>query len=253
MHHSVPQCDRCRTSAVTTQRDAELAFASVIDWLESHVGPSRLREVKLEYGSISPTGNNMQMLGHTHFAYRNDLTSLTIKTAPELPLHVLSSTLAHELGHVLLFVDHRTLLKNDTWPDDDHITEGFCEVVASQWLESQTDALSRIFRQHMDTNTTPVYGDGFRLMYPEYERAGSLIALREILVTRGTKYRSTPSSVAPKSKSAPSDTPVTDSAISTHRPVIDIRPIKPAAAPAVRSEANPRQGRPIIPMKRRRP
>ena len=247
----LPQCPDCSVHTVQDDARAREIFAEVVSWIESVFGPGRLREVRMTYGTL-PSGNgSVASVGRTEFLHLNGVSRLSIATIKDLPDFVLAATLAHELGHVLLFVDDKTLDPNPQWPTDDEVVEGFCEVVASEWLESRTDRRSRVLRRMMDTNPTPVYGPGFRMMRSEFDRAGSLVLLRAELT--GTSVW-TPVPAASRARSAgPAPAPVVQPVspvgdVERHRPVIRIE--RPPARPVPSQDPLARpSSRPVIPMK----
>ena len=212
MSTGVPQCGDCSRTVVNDRATADGLFNDVIDWVESIFGKGMLRSVRYTFGSIKPTRGRDLNFGHTKFVHVNGVTDLHIETMANLPAQALAGILAHEIGHVLLYVDDKTLDPNPVWPDDDLESEGFCEVVRSLWLEHRGDKFSRALRREMDRNTTPVYGDGFRMMLPELRRAGSLVDLRQAL-TGG----------APSSRPAPVPAPVPQQ--------IPVQPVNPAQPP----------------------
>ena len=249
----LPQCPDCSVHTVQDDARAREIFAEVVSWIESVFGPGRLREVRMTYGTL-PSGNgSVASVGRTEFLHLNGVSRLSIATIKDLPDFVLAATFAHELGHVLLFVNDKTLDPNPQWPTDDEVVEGFCEVVASEWLESRTDRRSRVLRRMMDTNPTPVYGPGFRMMRSEFDRAGNLVLLRAELTGTSAGLPAPPT--IPVRPAIPTPVPSTVQAspvgdVERHRPIIRIeRP----PAPTVRAPDAPHQpaARPVIPMKSR--
>lgn len=249
MTSALPQCADCSTHIVRDVARASAIFSGVIKWVESVFGVGRLNEVSLSYGSLSSTRGTVTSVGRTEFRHVNGHTSLSIATIKHLPDFVLAATLAHEIGHVLLFVDDKTLDPNPQWPTDDEVAEGFCEVVASEWLESRTDQNSRVLRRMMDTNPTPVYGPGFRMMRSELTRAGSLVALRAEL-TDGRSGQSVkrvpPTRIAVPTPPNPVGAGATDDDVARHRPIIRIDRAQPQTV-------NPKSpnDRPVIPMSKK--
>lgn len=226
-------------------------FSEVISWIESVFGAGRLRGVKLTYGTLSSGNGSVASVGRTEFLHLNGVSRLAIATIEDLPDFVLAATLAHELGHVLLFVDDKTLDPNPQWPTDDEVVEGFCEVVASEWLDSRTDRRSRVLRRLMDTNPTPVYGPGFRMMRSEFDRAGGLVHLRAELTGTSARLLAPPPVRVPPAVSTPAPTPQPGSPsgdVERHRPIIRIErpPVRNVQnhVPPVESPT-----RPVIPMK----
>ncbi|KAG0589905.1 hypothetical protein KC19_1G056900 [Ceratodon purpureus] len=87
-----------------------------------------------------------------------------------LPRLLTGSILAHELMHAWIRLDGRFPdLENDT-------EEGICQVIAHMWLKSELETLTRrsyngssinkrlgeFFLHQIETDSSPIYGDGFR-------------------------------------------------------------------------------------------
>ena len=86
----------------------------------------------------------------------------TLYLLDHLPAAAAAKVIAHELTH-----DH--LYHHAGSGKDPKVTEGICEAVSGQWLKS--------YRYHgyveaMQKNPDPVYGAGFRMMFPQLERYG---------------------------------------------------------------------------------
>ena len=98
--------------------------------------------------------------GDTHATdIRHECTIFLLKTLSEDRAH---QVLVHELTHDYLF-------HNLGKPQDSKINEGICEAMAGAWLEKhgKTAQLER-----MKKNPNPIYGEGFREMYPQLKRYG---------------------------------------------------------------------------------
>jgi len=86
-----------------------------------------------------------------------------------LPRLLIGSILAHELMHAWIRLDGRfPNLEND-------IEEGICQVIAHMWLKSELESmgsyggsssvnkrLGEFFLHQIETDASPIYGDGFR-------------------------------------------------------------------------------------------
>jgi hypothetical protein len=151
-------------------------------WTELQFGAHKLSASTFVHGGLPPDPQAISSLGRTEVRSSGRQTEIKILTVAGLPNFALGAILAHEVGHALLLLDEKTLHLRQQWPTDDLIVEGFCEVVASQWLESRQDPQSRILRNGMETNPTPIYGDGFRVMHKQFLRYGSLSQFRDSLV-----------------------------------------------------------------------
>lgn len=82
-----------------------------------------------------------------------------------LPPAYLENVLAHELGHVWLFMQ-----RIDDLPED--LEEGLCNLFAYLLHQEQTSLEARHCIQLLEENPDPVYGDGFRRARVIYEQRG---------------------------------------------------------------------------------
>lgn len=81
-----------------------------------------------------------------------------------LPLEHLGGVLAHELGHVWLFLNNYPALP-------EKLEEGVCELMAWYWLQNQESELAKIRSKLMEKNPNRIYGTGFRLVRKAVERS----------------------------------------------------------------------------------
>jgi hypothetical protein len=86
----------------------------------------------------------------------------TLYMLDNLPRTVAAKVIVHELTHDHLY-HHAGSGKNPK------ITEGICEAVSGQWLLLNKH---KGFFNAMQKNPDPVYGAGFRMMFPQLERYG---------------------------------------------------------------------------------
>ena len=89
------------------------------------------------------------------------LDTLTIERAGQV--------LAHELTHDYLF-HHLGRTNNQA------VCEGICEAIAAEWLLSQGKVADYEAKKQ---NPDPIYGEGFRLIYPQLKRRGFKKMLEE--------------------------------------------------------------------------
>ncbi|XP_024368281.1 protein DA1 [Physcomitrium patens] len=94
-----------------------------------------------------------------------------------LPRLLTGSILAHELMHAWIRLDGR-------FPNlDNDIEEGICQVIAHIWLKEELEKLKRsvsretkrlgeFFLHQIETDSSPIYGDGFRAAYTAYKNYG---------------------------------------------------------------------------------
>ena len=175
-------CGLCARTVVRENKTASGIFDDVVSWVESVFGAGQLRQTRFNFGGLAMPVSGQGVVGHTEVVWGNGPTRITIKTVSPCPTVALGAVLAHELGHVLLFVDPRTLQPTSSTPTDDVVAEGFCEVLSALWLESQAGEMAAALRKRMDRNNVPVYGEGFRRMSAECSRMGSIVTLRDSLV-----------------------------------------------------------------------
>jgi len=90
-----------------------------------------------------------------------------------LPPVYLENVLAHELGHVWLFIE-----RIDDLPED--LEEGLCNLFAYLLHQEQTSPEARHCMQLLDENPDPIYGDGFRRARAIYEQRGLPALLRGV-------------------------------------------------------------------------
>ena len=86
----------------------------------------------------------------------------TLYLLDHLPPVAAAKVIAHELTHDHLY--HRAGAGKDP-----KITEGICEAVSAKWLQSYG---YHGYVKAMQKNPDPIYGAGFREMYPQLERYG---------------------------------------------------------------------------------
>ncbi|XP_024374722.1 LIM domain-containing protein HDR3 [Physcomitrium patens] len=96
-----------------------------------------------------------------------------------LPSLLTGSILAHELMHAWIRLD-------GGFPSlDNDIEEGICQVIAHIWLKEELEKLKRkgnvseatirlgdFFLHQIETDSSPIYGDGFRAAYAAYKEYG---------------------------------------------------------------------------------
>jgi hypothetical protein len=107
-----------------------------------------------------------------------------------LPRLLTGSILAHELMHAWLRLDgHFPNLDND-------IEEGICQVIAHIWLKDELEKMTRksrsstthqrlgeFFLHQIETDSSPIYGDGFRAAYAAAKAYGLACTLDHLRQT----------------------------------------------------------------------
>jgi hypothetical protein len=113
-----------------------------------------------------------------------------IRLEQGLPFGYAVGILAHEYGHMLANLEPDTLtLRPCGGSHDIVIEEGFCEVMCALGLMTQTSDDARWMSFLMPANPDPVYGDGFRLMWPKAQELDSVAALLETLTGQPHPHR----------------------------------------------------------------
>nr|GEW61477.1 protein DA1 isoform X1 [Tanacetum cinerariifolium] len=72
-----------------------------------------------------------------------------------LPRLLTGSILAHEMMHAWLRLQGYRTLSQD-------VEEGICQVLAHMWLRTQIGLISEFFKHQIESDMSPVYGNGFR-------------------------------------------------------------------------------------------
>lgn len=170
-------CNICLASAITDQSDAMQQFRDISLHLESlnlHlpfqdiplklVSMAELRKNHLRNSSLRPNGltlvNETSLLGRS---VNRQVTAILVLTS--LPETHLGMVLAHEAMHAWLFLNAFSQLSP-------RVEEGVCELVASLWLEKQSDPLAQHLLAGMQTNRSHSYGSGYRAARKACEKYG---------------------------------------------------------------------------------
>ena len=221
---TIPVCAVCNKSAVVDNAGAVRVAQPVLDWFTAELGANRLSEVPLEVGSINTNALPPFNLGHAALTQSGNHGWAKIALSSHQHESMLASTIAHEYGHVLFSLSPYDFTFHGDFNREPHIDEGSCEVIRALWLEHSDTADARYLRKLMDSNTTPVYGDGFRMMWQEYQKIGSLKAFIEYVVDGGGVALQ-PVPVSHPSKPTTPVTPTHANApIDQHRPTIRVVP-----------------------------
>ena len=183
----------------------------VVNWIKSLIDAGQLNQIRIGLGQLGTPGDETVTMGQTTLRAIDMRGEAEILVTPGQHPLTLSGTLAHEFGHVLLFMDPKTLDVHPNYPKQDLITEGACEVMRALWLESIND---------------PTYGDGFRLMWQEYLRSESLAEFLNKVVVDPNAFDSV---VATRASDDSTEWRSADGragavAHSAHRPIISMSP-----------------------------
>jgi hypothetical protein len=174
-------CRTCLVKGFKNTADATASIHKVLNWIETGIGPNSLMNVPV----VMDSGANFldQQGGVTNWTYDGHTLNLQIGILQYSQAHVFEPILAHEYGHVLLIADPNNL--SFTGGIGQHRLqeeEGFCEVLRYLWVTQASSGVRDLELRSISENTDPVYGDGFRLMWPRYQAAGSIMNLRNQLL-----------------------------------------------------------------------
>ncbi len=100
-----------------------------------------------------------------------------VYTLGGLPPEYLESVLAHELGHVWLFMQYVEGLPQD-------LEEGLCNLFAYLLHQEKSSPEARHCIHLLEENPDPLYGEGFRRVRAIYERRGLPALLRGVMQHR---------------------------------------------------------------------
>lgn len=170
------QCLNCSRQALNPQQAAELLQQLRHELAEMHkFDPLHKITLRLvDHSTLKKIANSPNVMGcmkvlvttkETGRVRRKKINKewqCTLYLLNDLPPAAAAKVIIHELTHDYLY-HHAGAGK------DPVITEGICEAVSGQWL------LRRKYKGYfeaMKKNPDPVYGTGFRKLYPQLERYG---------------------------------------------------------------------------------
>jgi len=178
-------CMLCRKQAVDDQAQARTIMqqvqARMVSYgLDTRQVPIPLAMVKLtQLTAEGMAGPLARLQGQTRKQVQT-LNGQEVARAIEavyvlggLPPIYLENVLAHELGHVWLFMQHI-----DDLPED--LEEGLCNLFAYLLHQEQASPETRHCLQLLEENPDPIYGDGFRRARAVYEKRGLPALLRGV-------------------------------------------------------------------------
>jgi hypothetical protein len=221
---TIPICAVCNKSAVVDNAGALRVAQPVLDWFTSELGANRLHEVPLEVGSINTNALPPFNLGHAALTQSGNQGWAEIALSSHQHESMLASTIAHEYGHVLLSFSPYDFTFHGDFNREPHIDEGSCEVIRALWLEHSNTPDAKYLRTLMDSNTTPVYGDGFRMMWQEYQKIGSLKGFINYVVNGGGTALQPVPVIRPSATKTPVTSPPVNVPVDQHRPTIRVVP-----------------------------
>ena len=174
-------CNTCQVKGYKNSSDAASSIQKVLTWLETEIGSHSFGTVPVQMDD----GANFlpQQGGVTNWRYDGYKLDVEVRMLQFSQVHIFEPTLAHEYGHVLLVADPMNLsFTGGLSPNRLQEEEGFCEVLRYLWVTQASTGHRDLELQAISENQDPVYGDGFRLMWPRYKAAGSIMNLRNELL-----------------------------------------------------------------------
>lgn len=175
-HFGKPACRSCISTSVTSDKQIAALVKATLPILETHLGPTSYNHIPVSFGIHADSDSHP--LGLAFFGGGSPL----IRLWQGMPMGFAVGVLAHEYGHMALNLDHRTLENRPGISSRERkIEEGFCEVMCATALLSQSSDDARWMSFLMPGNPDPVYGDGFRMLWPRALELGSVAALLQDL------------------------------------------------------------------------
>lgn len=184
-HFGYQSCDNCRLGALNTEADLALLREVTMPLITEHFGRVSYGRLPIIFGPTDMDGR--APLGQAWYGTHDS----HIRLVQGLPFGYAVGILAHEYGHMLVNLEPDTLaMRPRAGSHNNVIEEGFCEVMCALGLLSQSSDDARWISFLMPANPDPVYGDGFRLMWPQAQELGSVAALLETLTGQPHPHRS---------------------------------------------------------------
>ena len=186
VHTGKRYCGSCLSSSISDETQIATLIDATLPILERHLGPNSYGELPVRFDGLVPSDYAPNPSGNAFFGGPDP----HIRLMRGMPLGTAMGTLAHEYGHMALNLDYRTLGNRPGLGSRDNvIEEGFCEVMAAVAHLSHPSDDSRLQWFLMPGNPHPVYGDGFRLMWPRSLELRSIGALLQELTAEHHPFR----------------------------------------------------------------
>ena len=127
---------------------------------------------------MAPEFNSQNIKGLTKIIIPNntsydELNNFKIYILDKLPILEFEAVLAHEYFHVWLQENNINLDKNET--------EGFCNLASAHIYKANGSKFAQIHLNAMDTDSDPIYGEGYRKMKERLEKFGWKILIETLL------------------------------------------------------------------------
>jgi len=170
-------CAQCLSTGFSNELMARPSIERVASWIERHIGPHSLLQVPVQLTDavhFSP-----KQSGLTNWRYDGNHLDVDIEMLKLSQANIFEPTLAHEYGHVILVANPLDLsFTGGIGQARLQEEEGFCEVLRYLWVSENNRGSNDLQLKAITDNSDPLYGDGFRIMWPKYKAAGSVMNLR---------------------------------------------------------------------------
>lgn len=172
-------CINCGNQALTNST-LRVVASNVLSWLGTTFGSGQLEKIPLVL--VDPSDMEARNYGLTEWMYSANNFEALIRLRSDMPMWLAEEVLAHEYAHVLLVADHQTLTYQPSPPLTDYQVEGFCEVVRGAFVVSCYPREVDRRLKRISENTVPVYGQGFRSLWPRVKDDLDVVRLRHELL-----------------------------------------------------------------------
>jgi hypothetical protein len=180
-------CEHCNQSAIFEISKAYELLQEVQDVLARHelifnrkykiplnmVGQAELQSALAKRKRLQNASGITQTGIETLFGVESSREIKNIQVLYGLPREHLGAVLAHELGHVWLFLNRYPQLPGK-------LEEGICELMSSYWLQTQENELAKIRLKLLEKNPHRIYGTGYRTVRKAVERTSLAYVLDNI-------------------------------------------------------------------------
>jgi len=147
-----------------------------LEIIERHIGPTNLEAVEVNFKREDRAHGMPSLVGLA--ASNTHQTKIFVEYG--LPYSYALGVLCHEFGHALLFRDQTTLIqRRSAGTHDPQTEEGFCEDLFAVALQTQSSPVAKWQAFLKPADPSPVYGDGFRMMWKRATELGTVAALLE--------------------------------------------------------------------------
>ena len=180
----VPLCGLCERTLVASPENIERYRREVMEIFRKNGIEGIPEDIPIRLSDMVEEGKRMGRglwgLNHSHISPSRERYSCEISIHCNLPETLFKGVLAHELMHSWLFLYAIELT--------DAECEGFCNLGKYLVLRSSNAPEAKyLISWILETNTDPVYGEGFRLMKKRLDKLG----WRNLMRTLRREYTST--------------------------------------------------------------